>query len=146
MVKELFYGPLGPTSNQVHLVMGVPYASDLLYDDFFTEAAARFDNFHYHSVLSREGGDEGRGEGYVHDYLARTPDLYDVVLKDPKTMLYLCGLAGMQTGVYRFLVERGLADGYLRVPDKVAAMNPDDWTPKETRKLRPLARCQLEVY
>ncbi len=146
MVKELFYSPKGPAGSHVHLVMGVPYTSDLLYDDFFKETAARFDNFHYHTVLSREGGEQGDGEGYVHDYVARTPELYDVVLKDPKTMLYLCGLAGMQTGVYRVLVERDLAHGYLRVPEKVAAMNPDDWTPRDLRKMRPLSRCQVEVY
>ncbi len=146
MVKDLLYGPDGPIDSQIHLVMGVPYTSDLLYDDLFTRAAEEHDNFHYHTVISRELDHRGARQGYVHDYIERTPKLGTEVLADSQTLLYLCGLKGMQVGVFKFLAAAGIADPYVRVPKNLADTSPADWTALDVRRVRPKSRCFVEVY
>ena len=74
-----------------------------------------------------------------------TPVFAEEVLSQPKTLLYLCGLAEMQAGVYQYLAANGLADGYLKIPDKIAGI-AQDWGPRELRRVRPKSRCLLEVY
>lgn len=146
MLKDLLYGPEGPIQRQIHLVMGVPYTSDLLYDDFLKTVAREHTNFHYHTVISRELDTDGQPQGYVHDYLARIPSVGQDALSKPETLLYLCGLKGMQVGVYQHLAANGLADGYIRVPKNLADTDPKMWTALEARRVRPKSRCLVEVY
>lgn len=146
MIKDLLYGPNGPTSSQIHLVMGVPYTSDLLYDDFLQAAASEHANFHYHPVMSREPETQDTAPGYVHDYVARTPVLAQALLSNPRTLLYLCGLKGMQIGIFRYLVEQGQAENFLRIPRRLAGTDPAEWTAQDISRLRPEARCMVEVY
>jgi ferredoxin--NADP+ reductase len=146
MVKELLYGPQGPTERQIHVLMGVSYTSDLLYDDFFREAASTHSNLHYHTVVSREYGIDGARQGYVHDYLKRTPEIGDGVLGQEETLLYMCGLKGMQVGVYQYLAMHGLEDVYLRIPKPLIGTDPNAWTALDARRIRPKSRCLVEVY
>jgi len=157
MVMELLQGPpLGspwkadwkPCRSRVELVMGSPYTTDLLYDDLFRDLAAKHPNFHYHPVISRETRpDGGRGE-YAHQFIERRlGDRYHAMLRSPRTLIYVCGLAGMQMGLFRMLGHRGLGPGYLTVDPQIDQVPPAEWTDEHLkRRVRPTHRCMIEVY
>ncbi|MGA1044577.1 MAG: hypothetical protein ACO3ZY_05165 [Phycisphaerales bacterium] len=147
MALELLRHPKGPCGSRIEFVMGSPYTSDLLYDDLMRELAAEHANFAYHPVVSRERREDGgRGE-YVHQYLERRLDRFGEMLANPRTLIYICGLAGMQSGVFSLLGRHGFADGYLRVAEELAGIDPKDWTPEQIhRRVRHAPRCMVEVY
>lgn len=155
-IHELFVGPpegtparaaWRPCTSRVELLMGTPYTSDLLYDAFFRDVAKAFPNFHYHTVISRETRpDGGRGE-YIHQYLGRSLDHFGALLQGPRTLVYMCGLAGMQVGVFQALVANGLNEGFMDIHADLAGTDPKDWTPEQIkRRVHPTRRCMLEVY
>ncbi|MEM7229730.1 MAG: hypothetical protein AAF432_13040 [Planctomycetota bacterium] len=148
MLMDLFDGPDGPTDREVHLVMGTPYTSDLLYDDYMTDLAARHDNFRYHTVISREPlGDRPRGE-YVHQYIERhLGDHFGAFLAQPTTLMYMCGLIGMQFGMYQLLASNDLGAGYIAIKDDYADVPVHEWDTKSMRRfIHPTSRCMIEVY
>ncbi|MED6307353.1 MAG: hypothetical protein VX563_05050, partial [Planctomycetota bacterium] len=146
MIKDLLEAPT-PSKSDVHLVMGVPYTTDLLYDDFFRDLASSFPNFHYHTVVSREIQPDGEPGGYIHHYLDRQIHLHEDLLSRDRTLVYMCGLAGMQLGVFKMMAERGLGDAYLKVKPDYAEVAPAEWDSHSIRKyVRPTHRCMLEVY
>lgn len=146
MLKELFERPGGPTESRVSLVMGSPYQTDLLYHDAFGALAERHDNFDYAQAISREAGPEGHGE-YTHHLINRRMHDYRELLADPRTLLYVCGLDGMQTGLFRTLAFHGLAKDYVRVPDELVGVDPNQWPATLSKRgLKPTARTFLEVY
>ena len=62
-------------------------------------------------------------------------------------MLYICGLLGMQDGVYQVLARHGLTGGYLTIKDEFQGVDPGEWTSREIkRQIRPTGRCMVEVY
>ncbi|MFO0893943.1 MAG: hypothetical protein U0574_03170 [Phycisphaerales bacterium] len=155
-IHELFVGPpedsparagWAACRSQVHLVMGTPYTTDLLYDDFLREVAARHPNFHYHVAISRESRpDGGRGE-YVHQLLDRRWAEFQPLFTSSRTLLYVCGLAGMQVGLFQLLGARGVHGGFVTVGPEIAEVPPATWTPDQVkRRVRPTHRCMLEVY
>ena len=138
MILDLLEGPAGPVSSDIHLVMGTPYRSDLLYDDLFTDLAARHPNFHYHTVISRELLASGDPQGYIHHYLDREVVLHGDLLRRDRTLIYVCGLAGMQTGVFQTLAERGLGGPYLKIKEDYADVPVSDWDAAGIRRhVRP---------
>ena len=146
MLKELYEGPGGAVSGRVSLVMGSPYRTDLLYHDEFTALAARNVGFDYDQAISREAGPEGDGE-YTHHLLHRRMDHYRELLADPRTLIYVCGLEGMQIGLYRTLAFHGLAEGYLRIPEEFSGVDPNAWPPGRVKRgVRPGSRLSVEVY
>lgn len=147
MVLDLLEGSGGATTGEVHLVMGAPYTTDLLYDDLFRELAERHPNFHYHTVVSREVMPDGTRGGYIHHYLDREVFLHDDLLRRERTLMYVCGLAGMQTGVFQTMARLGVGGQYLKVKDEVADIDPAEWTGEQIKRyVRPTHRCMLEVY
>jgi ferredoxin--NADP+ reductase len=135
-------------TSRIHLVMGSPYTSDLLYDDLFRGLAAKHPNFTYHTVISREmRPDGGRGE-YAHQYIERKlGETFGGFLASPRTLVYVCGLAGMQVGLFQVLAKHGLGQSYLTVHEEIAAIPPKEWTPEQIkRRVRNTHRCMLEVY
>ncbi len=147
MIMELLTGPTGPTSSQIHLLMGTPYTTDLLYDDLFTRLATEHDNFHYHTAISRERQADGRPGLYVHHLLEQRFDEFSPLLANPRTLIYICGLIGMQGGVFQTLARHNLADGYFTIKSQLADTDPDDWDLQKIRgALRPAERCMVEVY
>lgn len=147
MLMELLQGPVGPTSSQIHLIMGVPYRTDLLYDEQLRALAAQHPNFHYHEAISREIDPVwGRGV-YTHQLIEHKLETFGPLLSSRRTLVYVCGLAGMQFGVYQQLVEHGLADGYLKINDDLIDTPPSEWTPDLIkRRIKPTRRLMLEVY
>ncbi|MFM7133286.1 MAG: hypothetical protein ACKO0W_03110 [Planctomycetota bacterium] len=135
--------------SRIELVMGSPYTTDLLYDDLLRDLAAQHPNFRYHPVISRETRpDGGRGE-YVHGFIDRElerPGSAMDLLRSPRTLIYMCGLAGMQVGVFQMLARRGI-EGFTKVGDELAGKPPAECTSDEIkRRVRPTHRCMLEVY
>ena len=148
MCMELFDHPDGPTTSEVHVVMGVPYSTDLLYDDLFEGYAERFSNFHYHTVISREQQADGSKGSYVQQFLEdHFDDVFGSVLESDRGLCYMCGLIGMQFGVYTLFADRGLDSEYLVIKDEIANKSPASWTREEMRRyVRPSPRMMVEVY
>ena len=148
MALELLRGPGGPVGSRVEIVMGAPYTTDLLYDDLFTELAAEHRNVAYHPVISRERRADGGPGEYVHQHLERRLDeRFREMLENPRTLVYICGLAGMQVGVFRMFGRHGLHGHYLRLHEAIADVEPEAWTDEQIRRrIRHGPRCMLEVY
>lgn len=146
MVRELL--DAGVTSRIV-LVMGSPYATDLLYHDEFTDLAGRHENFTYLTALSRETQPDGQGPMYVHGRLETHAELFERVLGGDRGLVYACGLAGMELGVMQGL-SRSLGpeafSRFVRVEPELAT-DPGAWDRKMIpRRLAPTRRMFLEVY
>ena len=141
MVKELLEHPDGPCTSEIHLVVGVPYGTDLMYDDLFSELSKQHAHFHYHTVISRP---EVGPRRYVDQYIVETADPFHRILADERTLLYICGIEGMQVGIYRLLQELGVAAAYLQLPDTPLDLSTTDAA--TIRRLKPDHRCMVEVY
>ena len=136
-----------PSSSQIHVVMGTPYTTDLIYDDLFTRLSAEHENFHYHTAISRETRPDGRRGQYVHHLLDEQIETFGPLLKNPRTLMYICGLAGMQSGLFQVMAQHGVADGYFSLKDKLAEIDPADWDLSQVRRgVRVSDRCMVEVY
>jgi Na+-transporting NADH:ubiquinone oxidoreductase subunit NqrF len=112
-----------------------------MYDTWFTELAEKHDNFHYHTVISRP--EVGR-RMYVDQYIVQTSDPFHRVLGSDRTLLYICGIEGMQIGIYRLLQELGVAEEYLKLPDEGLDLTTADAA--TIKRVKPAARCMVEVY
>lgn len=147
MVMELFDHPDGPTTSQVRLVMGTPYTTDLLYHDEFMRYVEKHDNFQYDWAISRERRPDGRKGLYVDRLIDEKFNDYEPLLANPRTLIYICGLAGMQIGFYTSLATHGIADGYINISGPLEGDDPSDWQPEDIKRYaRPTARCMVEVY
>lgn len=148
MVKQLLEGPTGPTRRDIWLIAGAPYTSDLLYHEFFLEFEREFGNFHYLQAISREPQGPGQTRGaYVDGLIASELERLRPVIARPSTLLYLCGVAGMQFGIWRRLALLGLLDGYALPKRGICETSPAEWTSVQMRRgLKATARCMLEVY
>ena len=129
------------------LVMGAPYHTDLLYHHDLRAREQRDANFRYAPVLSRETHPEA-ANGYVQDLLAKDEHLLGM-LAGPRTLVYVCGIAGMELGIFRTLAgaldEQTLAE-YLTIDPEIRD-EPAEWTRRMIpRKIKPTPRVFLEVY
>lgn len=146
MIRELL---VARQPSRVVLVMGSPYASDLIYHAELQELAAANPNFTYLTAISRERQADGAPPMYAHDRLRYSADVLLPVLESPRSLIYVCGIAGMELGVFQHLA-RGLAtaalEQYLHVdPDAMAGI--DGWERRMIHKqVRPTRRVFLEVY
>jgi ferredoxin--NADP+ reductase len=146
-VMELLAGSGAPCRSEVRLVMGSPYTTDLLYDDLFRSLAAQHPNFRYDTAISRETRSNGRPGQYVHQLMEERIDDFRPMLASPRTLIYVCGLAGMQFGIFKVMAQHGVSEGYLSVNEELAGVDPARWTPDDhRRRIRPTRRVMLEVY
>jgi len=155
-----FRGMLGDlaasgVSSRAALVMGAPYATDLLYDAEMRELEAEHDWFTYLPTVSRHGPTPGAGGGWGPSYVDGrvSPDAPGgeqliELLAGERTLVYVCGIAGMELGVFQAMARELASEalsGYLTVADD--AGEPSDWTRRMIpRQLRPTKRTFLEVY
>lgn len=126
MVMELLGAPHGPSSSRIELVMGVPYTTDLLYDAEFKQLARIHPNFRYHTAISREADPQ-----YVSSLLQNKMSTFADMLNSSRTLLYICGLEGMEKGVHRVLAEHDVAAAFFE---------------QSGETVKPTERCKLEVY
>ncbi|MHC5024199.1 MAG: ferredoxin reductase domain-containing protein [Planctomycetota bacterium] len=147
MIMELLERPGGPCPSRVHLVMGTPYTTDLIYHDEFLALAAKHDNFQYDWAISREPRAGSTRGIYVDRLLEEQLEVFGPMLENPRTLVYICGLIGMQNGLYKVFARHGLAESYLTIKDELADVPPDDWKHDQIRRyIRSTARCMVEVY
>ena len=86
MILELLRHPDGPRDVDIHLIAGVPYATDLMYRDLFEELATAHPRFHYHPVISRPDAGPRR---YVEDYLREATGPLQTLLRRDRCLLYV---------------------------------------------------------
>lgn len=134
--------------SRVLVVMGVPFETDLLYHDWLTELQDQHTEFNYLTAVSRQLNPDVNRRLYVQDRIDTHPDLLTSYLDSDRTLVYVCGMAGMEIGIFkalaRLLPPERLAH-YLSV--KPEAGEPDDWTRKMIpRTITPTKRTFLEVY
>jgi len=147
MLKELLEGPSGVADSTIHIVMGSPYTGDLLYDDWFRAMAEKHDRVHYHTAISREPRPGAKRGEYVDGLIERELDTFGPFLKSPRTLLYVCGLEGMQIGLYRMLGRHDLIQHYVQLPEEFDGLSPDEWpADRMKRRCRPTKRAMIEVY
>ena len=85
--------------------------------------------------------------GYVDRLIDEQLDVFGPLLESPRTLIYMCGLLGMDWGVYRALVGAGLAEPYIKLGDEIAGLDPREWTSKLVKRhIRPTARSMVECY
>jgi len=146
MVRDL----LAHTSrSRIVLVMGSPFATDLLYHDELEAAALANPRFVYLTAISRERQADGSAPMYVQDRLRSHTDLFRSVLSSERGLIYVCGLAGMELGILQGLASglpAATLEAFLSVDEDVRA-SPAGWERKMLhRQVRPTRRVFLEVY
>lgn len=135
--------------SKVVLVMGSPYATDLLYDAYFRQMAAEHTRFTYLTAISRERQSDGHDPMYVQDRISTNRDQIMAMLSSERTLVYVCGIAGMELGIFQkmaAILPQHALEQYLRV-DPTAMGDIAGWSRKMLhREVRPMRRVFLEVY
>lgn len=132
--------------SDVVLTFGCPYRTDLLYRDLFENLDSKHDNFHYLKSISREDPRPDGTKPYVQYSLIDHYNLMIPLLSKDNTLIYICGLKGMETGIYQILGQLGLFD-YLVMKDELKDENPLEWSRDQVNSLiKPGERMFLEVY
>ena len=132
--------------SEIALIFGCPYRTDVLYKGFFEELAAEHDNFHYVTSISREGRRADGSKRYVQSELEDSKELLYPILQKDNTLIYVCGLKGMESGIYQTLAKQGLTGYYQTKPD-LEGVAPADWSREDIKKfVKPSKRVFVEVY
>jgi len=132
--------------NDVILAFGCPYRTDLLYKDLFETFDQENENFHYLKSVSREDPRPDGTKPYVQYSLIDRHELMMPVLEKDNTLIYICGLKGMETGIFQILGQLGLFD-YIRIKDELKNENPLNWSDDEIKtNIKAGERMFLEVY
>lgn len=135
-------------SSQIALIMGSPYQTDLLYHDFFLRMAQQYPNFHYLTAISRERNGEF-DRLYVQDRLRVDADRLLPILTGGRALVYICGLAGMELGIFQelaLMLNGSTLEQFLKV-DPEAMRDVRRWNRSMIHKqVRPTPRVFMEVY
>ncbi len=143
MIIELFESGF---KGEVALVFGCPYRTDVLYPKFFNEMAEKHDNFHYIKMISREDRREDGSKYYVQTAIDDQEEILSPILGKDNTLIYLCGMKGMESGIYHNLAKKGFMD-YLRLKGQPESEDPNEWSWEEVKTmLKPSERTFEEVY
>lgn len=143
MIMELMEAGI---ENEVLLVFGCPYRTDLLYPDYFEPLDKARDNFHYLPYISREDRRANGTKRYVQTCLEDDSETTDPILEKDNTLLYICGLKGMESGIYRTLANKGFKE-YLDIREPAVEKKPDEWDENDLKRyVKPSARTFVEVY
>ena len=138
-------------AGQAAVLFGCSYRTDLLYADLFGGLDEQHENVHYLTAVSREDRRADGSKKYVQTLLEDRRDLLQPILEQENTLIYICGLKGMETGIYRMLLELGLP-GYLEwrkdapepeeLGDVLASLSDSDLK----KRIRTTERVFEEVY
>ncbi len=139
----------GGKGSKVALVMGSPYTTDLMYDREFCKLAGEHKNFTYLTAISREKQDDGQGRMYVQDRLISHREQLGEMLASPRTLVYICGLAGMEIGIFQNMAKvlpESAFEQYVAVDPGVRPA-VETWDRKMLNKqIKATRRVFLEVY
>ena len=134
------------TKSDVVFIFGSPYRTDLLYNEYFEPLDKKIPNFHYLKSVSREDRRPDGTKPYVQYQIVDNAELLHPILSKDNTLIYVCGLKGMETGIYKLLAEAGLND-YFIASDELKAISPAQWKSDDIKKgTKPSDRMFLEVY
>lgn len=143
MIQELFEDE--DYSNECTLIFGCPYRTDLLYADYFENMSQKHENFHYLKSISREKRRKDGTKDYVQTKIEDEKELLNPILSQKNTLIYICGLKGMELGIYKELVKQELFD-YITIKKQLPE-NLDEIDGSNIKKyLKPSARTFEEVY
>lgn len=143
MIIELFEQGI---TNNVALVFGCPYRTDVIYPKFFNEMDKDHPNFHYIKMISREDRREDGSKYYVQTAIDDRADVLSPILGKDNTLIYLCGMKGMENGIYHNLAKQGFLD-YLQLKGDLAERDPNSWSWEEVKTMiKPSERTFEEVY
>lgn len=141
MIQELYQNGF---NNSCALVFGCPYRTDLLYADYFDEMEKKHEGFHYLKSISREVRRRDGSKFYVQSQIEDEKELLYPMLSKENTLIYICGMKGMEIGIYKELVKQDLLD-YIEIKRELPPLNeiPAD---KFKRYIKPAVRVFEEVY
>lgn len=143
MIMELFEAGM---ENEVVLVFGCGYRTDLIYADYFEPMADKHPNFHYLPHISREARRKDGSKRYVQTCLYDAADLLNPILQKENTLIYICGLKGMEAGIYRALGKKGLTR-YLDIRKQAGDKEPEEWDERDLKRyVKPSSHTFVEVY
>ena len=133
----------------VWLVFGVPYSTDILYDQEFLKLAERHPNFHYVTAISREQTNAHGDKLYVSDRLEELQHVLAPLLNQPETLFYICGVKGMEFGIFQWLFR--IESNLVRVPDGIApqqiqSLQGSSKVWDKIERVRDKARLLIETY
>jgi ferredoxin--NADP+ reductase len=150
MIADLLGSPAQAASpSRVVLVLGSPYSTDLPYHAEFLALRDKHPNFTYLPTVSRERQADGSPGLYVQDQIARNRGSLGPVLESTRGLVYVCGIAGMELGIFQALTKHlsPQARRYYLDLDPDAEADLPNWTRKMIHKqVRPTRRVFLEVY
>lgn len=143
MIKELFED--GDYKNDCTLIFGCPYRTDILYPQLLEEMNDKHQNFHFLPSISREDRRSDGSKHYVQSNLIDEQELLNPILKKENTLIYICGLKGMEYGIYMELLKQNLHD-YLEIKkDLPEDLNEITWD-NFKKYVKPSVRTFEEVY
>ncbi len=132
--------------SDIYLIFGTPYRTDILYEDYFRGLEEAHPNFHFMVYVSREDRRADGSKKYVQFAIDDHQEQFIPLLSQDNTLLYICGLQGMQAGIYKQLARHNLYE-YLELKDSIQGKDPDEWTSKDIkRRIKPGTRTFVEVY
>ena len=116
------------------LIFGIPKTPNILYKEELEEIQAKYpDNFELTYAISREQQNAEGGRMYIQHRVAENIDrLWEMVKSVEKTLVYICGLKGMEDGIDAAFTERAAKDGV-------------DWTDFR-KQLKKADRWHVETY
>jgi ferredoxin--NADP+ reductase len=142
MIHELYENDF---KNDIALIFGCAYRTDLLYPDYFESLDREKSGFHYITSISREDRRKDGSKYYVQSMLDEKRDILSPMLAKNNTLIYICGMKGMESGIYKELIKQGYTE-YLDVRKELPD-NIDDIPNDELRKfVKPGVRIFEEVY
>lgn len=133
----------------IWLILGVPYFSDVLYGEYFERMDEQHENFHFVEACSRQQTTESGKKMYVQERLLERPDRFRSLLSQENTLAYLCGLKGMESGIYRAFLSLDCDELLVTVPDSLREEDLDEISDRDDRlqNIRPnKERVRVEVY
>ena len=143
MVMELLESDY---KGHIALIFGCSYRTDLIYADFFRKLDEEHDNFHYITCVSREDRRPDGTKKYVQTSIEDCQGQLNPIFELDNTLIYICGIKGMETGIYQTLAKQGFSD-YLILKDDLNTKDPAEWTYEDIKKnVKPSARTFEEVY
>ncbi|RMH27409.1 MAG: hypothetical protein D6692_07795 [Planctomycetota bacterium] len=138
----------GYTGNAT-LIMGTPYRTDLLYDAELRTMEREHEWFTYRTAISRETTADQPRPMYVQDRLEADAEQLVPLLTSERTLIYICGIAGMELGILRALwtmLPPHARGQYLSIAEDVPA-DPALWDRRMIpRQIKPTKRVMMEVY
>ncbi len=142
MIHELFENGY---NKECILVFGCSYRTDLLYADYFEDMDSNIGNFTYLPCISREDRRVDGSKKYVQTSLIDHEEILKPILSKEDTLLYICGMKGMEAGIYHELLRQGLYD-YLEIRQELPADVSEISLNEMKEFVKPGVRTFEEVY